>query len=262
MDDMSFMFGKASAQTFSQRYGDGDGRRYRIVEPHHVVHNSRSSGRVRSERQSCDGGRDVRSGGRSTRSEPVGKGHGGKVPAVEDKVRAAARWKIPKGYSLANWDPDERPFFLAGSVFDVNSLGKWIYDWSCYRYGPSSPLADIAGDYWICSIRLDGKLRRLERWKQVEFPGSREARGPLGELLERGLDIWQELVEHIGVCEVSIKATAEFKARRRLTRVSGTAFAEAFLGEQKQLSRTERLAQAMHTWDRQVDAGIEEWKRQ
>ncbi|KAL2044136.1 hypothetical protein ABVK25_012439 [Lepraria finkii] len=42
----------------------------------------------------------------------------------------AAKHNIPEGFSLKNWDPTEAPIKLLGSVFDANSLGKWIYDWT------------------------------------------------------------------------------------------------------------------------------------
>jgi hypothetical protein len=40
----------------------------------------------------------------------------------------ARKYGIPPGYSLKNWDPTEEPIMLLGSVFDANSLGKWIYN--------------------------------------------------------------------------------------------------------------------------------------
>lgn len=56
---------------------------------------------------------------------------------------------IPAGYSLRNWDPTEEPTLLLGSVFDANSLGKWIYDWTVSKHGLLSPMADLAGDLWL-----------------------------------------------------------------------------------------------------------------
>jgi hypothetical protein len=56
----------------------------------------------------------------------------------------AIKWGIPRGYSIKNWDPTELPIILLGSVFDANSLGKWIYDWTVYHHGASTPMADVA----------------------------------------------------------------------------------------------------------------------
>jgi hypothetical protein len=40
---------------------------------------------------------------------------------------------------------------LLGSVFDANSLGKWIYDWTVYYYGPATPVSNMAGEFWLLS---------------------------------------------------------------------------------------------------------------
>ena len=45
---------------------------------------------------------------------------------------------IPKNYSPKNWDPTEEPLWLLGNVFEANSLGKWIYDWTVSRRGPKT----------------------------------------------------------------------------------------------------------------------------
>lgn len=58
--------------------------------------------------------------------------------ASEEDARRAG---IPSGYSYESWDPTEEPIMLLGSVFDANSLGKWIYDWTVFYNGPATPLA-------------------------------------------------------------------------------------------------------------------------
>ena len=74
----------------------------------------------------------------------------------------AKRHGIPAGYSLKNWDPNEEPIMLLGSVFDSNSLGKWIYDWTVYHHGPATLIADMAGEMWLLLIKLAGKINRAE----------------------------------------------------------------------------------------------------
>jgi hypothetical protein len=51
-----------------------------------------------------------------------------KEECARRKEETAHRAGIPAGYSHKNWDPSEEPIMLLGSVFDANSLGKWIYD--------------------------------------------------------------------------------------------------------------------------------------
>ncbi|ELQ35962.1 hypothetical protein OOU_Y34scaffold00676g7 [Pyricularia oryzae Y34] len=74
----------------------------------------------------------------------------------------AKRLQIPEGCSLLHWDPEETPFILAGSVFDANSLGKWIYDWVAYVYRrpEGNEMKKIAGELWLLLIQISGKVKR------------------------------------------------------------------------------------------------------
>jgi hypothetical protein len=54
------------------------------------------------------------------------------------------------------------PIVLLGSVFDQNSLGKWIYDRTVYHHGASTPMTDVADDLWLLLIKLAGKMKRAE----------------------------------------------------------------------------------------------------
>jgi hypothetical protein len=111
----------------------------------------------------------------------------------------AGRHGIPPGYSLKNWDPSEEPILLLGSVFDANSLGKWIYDWTVYRHSPQHPMADMAGELWLLLIKLAGKMKRadqtLTRIRNVE---SREL---VEEFLESGDRLWTKFEKILKSCE-------------------------------------------------------------
>ncbi|KAL8353848.1 hypothetical protein RB601_003605 [Gaeumannomyces tritici] len=71
---------------------------------------------------------------------------------------ARKHW-TPEGYSLTHWDPTEQPILLLGSVFDANSLGKWIYDWTVCKHGKGHPIAQIAGELWLLLIEFSGKIK-------------------------------------------------------------------------------------------------------
>lgn len=77
--------------------------------------------------------------------------------AIDEDAR---RHRIPPGYSLKNWDPSEEPILLLDSVFDANSLGKWIYDWAVHHLGHATPIAETAGELWLLLIQLAGKMKR------------------------------------------------------------------------------------------------------
>lgn len=69
---------------------------------------------------------------------------------------------MPPGYALHKWESEEEPIELLGTIFDDDSLGKWIYDWAVYACGPSTSTADTAGDLWLLLIRLAGKTKSAE----------------------------------------------------------------------------------------------------
>lgn len=67
--------------------------------------------------------------------------------------------KIPDGYCTANWNPEEEPILIAGSVFDTFSLGKWIYDWTSHCYNIDSTELDMAEQLWYSILGLSGILK-------------------------------------------------------------------------------------------------------
>ncbi|KAM3085703.1 hypothetical protein ACMFMG_002768 [Clarireedia jacksonii] len=79
--------------------------------------------------------------------------------ATEKDARAAG---IPYGYSLKNWDPSEKPILFYGSAFDANSLGKWIYDHTVEKWGPATPISEMAGELWLLLIQVSSKSKRME----------------------------------------------------------------------------------------------------
>lgn len=78
--------------------------------------------------------------------------------AIEDGYRA----EIPLGYSTKNWDPTMKPILLLGSVFDANSLGKWIYDWTAVYHGEKTRPAEMTRDFGVLLIHLAGRMRRAQ----------------------------------------------------------------------------------------------------
>ena len=59
-------------------------------------------------------------------------------------------------------NPDEAPVVLLGSVFDANSLGKSIHDWTVFHHGPGTPMSEVAGDLWLLLIKVAHKIKRPE----------------------------------------------------------------------------------------------------
>ncbi|KAF5243244.1 hypothetical protein FANTH_8253 [Fusarium anthophilum] len=125
----------------------------------------------------------------------------------------AKRHRIPTGYSLKNWDPDEEPIMLLGSAFDANTLGKWIYDWSVYAHGPSTPISDMAGEFWRLLIQLAGKMKRADEVAgRVKSTVSREL---LYDYIEAAERLWAKLVKLLKTCEYPMLRAYQVKERKR-----------------------------------------------
>ncbi|KAF5976244.1 hypothetical protein FBULB1_7019 [Fusarium bulbicola] len=124
----------------------------------------------------------------------------------------AKRHKIPAGYSLKHWDPDEEPIILLSSVFDTNTLGKWIYDWSIYAHGPSTSISDMAGELWLLLIQLAGKLKRAE--EGIGKVKSVDSRDLVEEFIEAGERLWEKLVSLLKRCEYPMLQAYKVKERK------------------------------------------------
>ncbi|CVL13455.1 hypothetical protein FPRO06_07789 [Fusarium proliferatum] len=120
----------------------------------------------------------------------------------------AEEHKIPAGYSLKKWDPREEPILLLGSVFDANSLGKWIYDWSVYAHKPSTPISDMAGDFWLLLIQLADRLKRAE--DTIERIESKDSKELVEEYIEAGERFWARLRSLLKRCEAPMLRAYKF----------------------------------------------------
>ena len=187
-----------------------------------------------------------------------------RVATAEDARRAG----IPAGFSCKNWDPDEEPILLLGSVFDANSLGKWIYDWTVCRHGPSSPISSIAGELWLLLIQLADNIQRAEsRLSRVRRQDSRDL---IVQFLDSGERLWQRFSKLLKTCEQymwraavptsrrSSESNATSGARVAMGRNSGCEFVDSFFGRDRELERTEKLMASMRLWSMRFDANCEE----
>ncbi|KAF5703318.1 vegetative cell wall gp1 [Fusarium mundagurra] len=125
----------------------------------------------------------------------------------------AKRHKIPAGYSLKHWDPSEEPVMLLGSVFDANSFGKWLFDWSAYAHGPSTPTSDMAGEFWLLLIQLSGKLKRA--YEIVGSVKSVDSKELVDDFIAAGERLWTKLLSLLKTCEAPMLEAYKLKERKR-----------------------------------------------
>ncbi|EEA28823.1 hypothetical protein TMatcc_002827 [Talaromyces marneffei ATCC 18224] len=176
--------------------------------------------------------------------------------ATEADAEAAG---IPAGYSIKNWDPDEAPILLLGSVFDANSLGKWIYDWTVYHHGASTPMADVAGELWLLLIKLAGKVKRADEF--LERADSRETVELLEDFLDSGERLWNRFKTLLKDCEHFMYKAAKRETGRSapvsMGRNAGCEFVESIFGRDRKLHDTEKLMNSIRLWDMRFDANCE-----
>jgi len=186
-----------------------------------------------------------------------------KKKAAPEKPQATEadriRCKIPAGYSLKNWDPSEEPLTLLGSVFDANSLGKWIYDWTCFAYGNGAPMTDTAGDLWLLLIQLAGKNKRAD--ERIDEIRQEENRELVEDFLESGERLWIRFNKLLKACEAFMYKDAQAKtgekAPKRLGADSGVAFVECMFGRDRELNATEKLMANVRLWSMRFDANVD-----
>ncbi|OQE27229.1 hypothetical protein PENSTE_c004G02586 [Penicillium steckii] len=179
------------------------------------------------------------------------------VATEEDAENAG----IPPGYSIKNWDPTEAPIILLGSVFDANSLGKWIYDWTVFHHGASTPMADVAGDLWLLLIKLAGKVKRadecLPRIQRIE------AQEVVEDFLESGDRLWNRFKKLLKACELYMWKAAKRESGGKgapvsMGRNSGCEFVESIFGRDRELENTEKLMNSIRLWNMRFDANCED----
>lgn len=178
--------------------------------------------------------------------------------------RKAAAYGIPADYSLKNWDHNERPVILLGSVFDANSLGEWVYNWTKYHHGRSHDATRTAAGLWELLTEMSTKLKRANEF----FPQIKEAenREILADFMESGERLWHKLKGLLKACEEYMWRGARGVASPRpdegktfqMGKRSGGEFVDAMFNGEKQWESTERLMRGMATWCQRFEVNCEE----
>ena len=191
---------------------------------------------------------------RSTPTKPL-------KPPREATAADALKHKIRGGYCLKNCDPSEAPVTLLGSVFDANSLGKWIYDWTVFHHKAHSPLAEVAGELWLLLIRFAGKRKRAEEcYPRIR---GRDNRAMMSDFLESGDHLWAKLKSVLKACEDHMLKPSKATGGKGkvVNEQSGIEFVKTIFGRDRELERTERLMTGIRLWMHRFDANCEDLLR-
>ncbi|KAI0382202.1 hypothetical protein F5Y04DRAFT_270511 [Hypomontagnella monticulosa] len=183
-----------------------------------------------------------------------------KKPAASGPRKAteadAKKHRIPPGYSLKNWDPTEEPIMLLGSVFDSNSLGKWIYDWTVHYHGAATPIADVAGELWVLLIQLSGKIKRAEEVvPEVRTQANKEM---IEDFIESGERLTDKLRVLLKKCEAPMLRSSKTKEAAHLGQNAGVEFVKTIFGREREMERTETFMQQVRLWNLRFDANCDD----
>ncbi|KIW82092.1 hypothetical protein AYO20_00005 [Fonsecaea nubica] len=193
----------------------------------------------------------------SSTSKPTPKSKPKPAPQAteEDAIRAG----IPAGYSIKHWDPTELPIILLGSVFDANSLGKWIYDWTVFHHGASTPIADIAGELWLLLIKLAGKMKRAEECvDRIRNPDKQET---VEDFIVSGKRLWEKFKALLKDCEHFMLKAAKREGSKTMGKKAGTEFVDSIFGRDRHLEATEKIMNQIRLWNMRFDVNCEETLR-
>ncbi|KAK2074789.1 hypothetical protein P8C59_008970 [Phyllachora maydis] len=175
-------------------------------------------------------------------------------PRREASAEDAKKFRIPTGYSLKNWDPTEEPIMLLGSVFDSNSLGKWIYDWTVFHHGPATPISDMAGELWLLLINLAGKIKKSE--EVMPRIRTEEKKDMVEDFIESGDRLTDKLRKLLKTCEAPMlkSSSPSSSSRSALGKNAGVEFVRTLFGRDRELEKTERFMQSVRLWNLRFDA--------
>ena len=168
-----------------------------------------------------------------------------------EKEEAALTWGIPVDYCWRDWTPGQRPISFMASVFDGNSLGKYIFDWTVCFHGGGTPMADLAGEFWILLISLTERLR-MKVWRGVSTGLDLKETRRLATVIGDGEFLWMLLLGLVRDCEPFVFEQVERGGDS--VRV-GRAFLESLLGRDCYLARTEGLMHQIRVWVKDLEYG-------
>ena len=168
----------------------------------------------------------------------------------EQEKKAQLHGIISTNYCLKNWNPAMLLIILLGSVFDANSLGRWIYEWTKFHYSPQHYATKVAGELWELLIVLGGKLQRARNFSQLIIgQGNCEI---VEGFTKNGEGHWLKLKELLSDCEKYMWKWAK-NGGFKMWGGSGAEFVEAMFSSDKQWRDTMIFMENVGIWCKEFD---------
>lgn len=183
-------------------------------------------------------------------------------PRVRDATpKDAMRHKVSPNYDLQQWDPDEEPLTVVGSVFDAYSLGKWIYGWSVHAYGKHAPGTLASHNLWNLIAQVADKLRSSEKFVAqsagVENVEQGENLDMVRDFIESGKRLMEKSQKHLKKCERSMERSVNGSGNNDTGFLSSDeclTFVKALFSSARHFENTASLVRNMRLWNVRWDA--------
>lgn len=171
------------------------------------------------------------------------------LQTIEDRRHSGswmARKIVPK-----QWGFGDSHFVLFGTYtfFNIESLGKWIYDWTVWEYGKASVEATKA--YSLMTYLVQSSKTTQRALESMRWTGDMHERKIFKKFLDSGSDLWAQVKRLFRTCETY--ATDALREEKRLVNY-GKLFVLALFDKFIQLERTQRLLGDMRVWLNNFDS--------
>lgn len=166
----------------------------------------------------------------------------------EPTVADAKKHHIAPGRCLKHWNPDEEPILLLTSVFDANSLGKWVLDQTARIYGEQDEMTELAADFWFEHIKLGGKIKHAKgRLPQIADSSVCQR---VKESIASGDKLVNELGEILKKCEERVLEVTGITEIPKLGHKSVVVFIDTFIGRNPaQRDAFDDLTRSIREWN-------------
>ena len=172
------------------------------------------------------------------------------------------RYGIPPDLDLEMWNPEEQPILLLKTVFDADSVGKWIYDCTSQLYGPETAVAGIVHFLSAQLTEMSVKAGRIK--KALHILGDNPPKKILLYFLEAASRLVCHFQDIIRRCERTILDTIDRgdddddngddgndndnDEQSGREDHMGAEFFKCMFGPKKELDAVEEFMTAAHEW--------------
>lgn len=158
-------------------------------------------------------------------------------------------------YDLKSWTPNRFPIKLVGSIFDPESFGQWVLDWSKFVFNTNTPIFDIVIDFTSNLQLFNKNTEQLINYRNETTKLLQDE--ILMEFLAAGKRIANTLSALIDSYEgVMIKYNKDRKIK--LKRDSAQRFIRELFNDLEDSNKRDKLITSIRLWNFRFDANCKD----